>query len=110
MLTTTQKNTPMGRKREYDSVIAVDPSWRGTGIVVHRPRDNMTMTFRVDLLSIDMIIDGRKGNHKKFDTPEQSRDLVYKLMCYLIKNVPEFTSVDLVVIEGQFKPKMKHLS
>ena len=99
----------MGRKREYDSVIAVDPSWRGTGIVVHRPSEDLTMTFRMDLLSIDMTIDGRQGNHKKFDTPDQSRDLVYKLMCYLMKNVPDFTSIDLVVIEGQFKPKMKVL-
>lgn len=89
-----------GRKKQHTGLLAVDPSWKGMGVAAYVPVHDWSFVTCAD------IRNGRKG----FDLPQMSIKLVTRYFKQLFEEEPHLRCCSRIVIENQFKTKMRYLS
>ena len=88
-----------GRKKQHAGLLAVDPSWKGMGIAARVAVHDYSFTETSDIT----------GGIKKFDLPQTTVRLVSQYFHDLFAREPKLKCCSRIVLENQFKTKMKNL-
>lgn len=89
----------MPRKTQHAGVLAVDPSWKGMGIVAFVPVHDYEFACCLDI----------RSGIKRYDLPQNTINLVCGAIRDLFDENPQLFCCDRIVIENQFKTKMRNL-
>lgn len=89
----------MPPKKKHDGILSCDPSFKGMAFSMYLPG----LSYQ-DARCYDI-----REDRKIYDTQEMTRELVYKNLCQLRKDMPLSVYCSIFVIEGQFKKKMIRL-
>lgn len=90
---------PASRKKQHEGILAIDPSWRGMGIASRVAVHDFSFTESADIT----------GGVKRFDMPQTTVRLVSEYFRELFHREPRLRCCSRVVLENQFKTKMKNL-
>lgn len=89
----------MGKKKQHAGILAIDPSWKGMAIAAYIPVHGISFTECDDI----------RGNSKSFDTPANTIKSVTAWARDLFDKWPQLACCTRIVIENQFKTKMRNL-
>lgn len=89
----------MGKKKQHAGILAIDPSWKGMAVAAYIPVHGISFTKCMDI----------RGSSKRFDTPQNTIRLVTEWARELFEKKPELRCCSRIVIENQFKTKMRNL-
>lgn len=89
----------MGKKLKHAGVLAVDPSWKGLALACYLPVHNYEFACCLDI----------RGGLKRFDLPQNTITLVCRALHELFEQEPLLRCCTLIVMENQFKTKMRNL-
>lgn len=88
-----------GQKKKHAGVLAIDPSWKGLAVAAYVPVHGLAFTKCADI---------RNGS-KCFDTPPNTIRSVTEYFRDLFQRYPQLRCCTRLVIENQFKTKMRNL-
>lgn len=89
----------MPPKKKHGGVLAVDPSWKGMAVAAYVPVHRYEFACCMDI----------RSGLKHFDIPQTTIKLVTKAFKRLFDEEPELRCCTRIVIENQFKTKMRYL-
>lgn len=89
----------MGKKKQHAGVLAIDPSWKGLGVAAYVPAHDFEFACCLDI----------RDDCKRFDLPQNTIRLVCQALRELFDQHPQLKCCTRIVIENQFKTKMRNL-